>query len=72
MRRAITVSLPPEVKQELDKAMKEEGVSRSDIVRESLRNYLFIRRYRKLRDEGLGRAEARGVFTEEDVFESVS
>jgi len=72
MREAITISLPKDIKKELDKAMKEEGVSRSDIVRESLRNYLFIRRYRRLRDRGLGKAEARGIYGEEDVFERVS
>ncbi len=72
MRRVISISISQRLKKELDAATKEEGVSRSDIVRQSLRNYLVIRRYRRLRDRGLGKAEARGIYTEEDVFKRVS
>ncbi|HUT25108.1 MAG TPA: CopG family transcriptional regulator [Sumerlaeia bacterium] len=46
MRKTITISLPEEVRTELDEASRDEGVSRSDIVRESLRDYLFVRRFR--------------------------
>jgi predicted transcriptional regulator len=42
MREAITISLPRDLKDTLDRVADEEGVTRSDIVRESLRNYLFI------------------------------
>jgi metal-responsive CopG/Arc/MetJ family transcriptional regulator len=40
MRQTITVSIPEDLKKALDKVSKEEGVSRSDLVRESLRDYL--------------------------------
>ena len=42
MRETITISVPEEIKAELDKLMREEGISRSDIVREPLRDYLFM------------------------------
>lgn len=52
MRETITISVPEEIKAELDKVVRDEGISRSDIVRESLRDYLFMCRFRLLRAEG--------------------
>jgi len=40
MRSTITVSIPEDAREELDRVATAEGVSRSDIVRESLRDYL--------------------------------
>lgn len=76
MRETITISVPEEIKAELDKVVRDEGISRSDIVRESLRDYLFMRRFRQLRAKMLAKAKAKaqaqGVFTDEDVFKRVS
>jgi metal-responsive CopG/Arc/MetJ family transcriptional regulator len=72
MRESISISLPEELKSELDEAVRAEGVTRSDVVREALREYLFIRRFRALRQELMPYAEAKGVFTDEDVFREVS
>ena len=49
MRSTITISLPQKMRSELDTLSSAEGISRSDIVRESLRDYMFIRRFRLLR-----------------------
>ena len=68
MRSTITVSLPPSVKKELDRVSGIEGVSRSDIVRESVRDYLFIRQFRALRKAMLPKAARKGIHTDEDVF----
>ena len=68
MRESISISLPEDHKAELDEAVRAEGVSRSDVVREAVREYLFIRRFRALRQELIPYAEAAGVFTDEDVF----
>lgn len=72
MRSTITISLPEKVRRDLDKLSKAEGVSRSHIVRESIREYLFLRRFRNLRRSMAAKASRRGVFTDEDVFERVS
>jgi metal-responsive CopG/Arc/MetJ family transcriptional regulator len=72
VRESISISLPAELKAELDRAIATEGISRSDLVREALRDYLFARRFRALRAEMLPYAEAQGVFTDEDVFRLVS
>ena len=70
VRESISISLPEELKAELDRATKDEGVSRSDLLREALREYLFVRRFRALRRELTVYGEAQGVYTDEDVFRS--
>jgi metal-responsive CopG/Arc/MetJ family transcriptional regulator len=72
MRSTITVSVPEEVRNELDRVCEAEGVSRSDIVRESIRDHLFIRQFRYLCRSMVAKASARGVCTDQDVFDEVS
>ena len=72
MRNTITISVPDQMKTELDEISKAEGVSRSDVVRESIRDYLFVRRVRSLRSRMVQKAAAQGVITDEDVFNEVS
>jgi metal-responsive CopG/Arc/MetJ family transcriptional regulator len=72
MRETITISLPEEVKAEIDAYSRDFGVSRSDLVREAIREYMLIRRFRDLRARMVPQAQAQGIFTDEDVFERVS
>lgn len=72
MRESISVSLPPELKEELDRMKEEEGLSRSDLVREAVREYVFVHRFRSLRQELMAYAEAKGVYTDDEVFREVS
>jgi metal-responsive CopG/Arc/MetJ family transcriptional regulator len=72
MRESISISLPAELKADLDRFTEAEGVSRSDLFREALREYLFIRRFRALRRELMPYAEAQGLYTDEDVFRAFS
>lgn len=72
MRESISISLPEEIKTEVDRLTEAEGISRSDLVREALQEYIFVRRVRMLRQRLMPYAEAQGVFTDEDVFREVS
>jgi len=72
MRETVTISLPQNVRRELDKVAKEEGISRSDVLRQSLEDFLFVRRFRQLRQRMMAAAQAQGIFTDEDVFNRVS
>jgi len=72
VRETVTISLPQAVRRELDKLAKEEGISRSDVLRQSLEDFLFVRRFRQLRQRMMAAAQARGIFTDEDVFNRVS
>ena len=44
----------------------------SEIVRESVRRYVAVRRFRRLRNKVLPFAEAQGLLTDEDVFKAFS
>ena len=72
VRKAVTVSLPEPLTEELDMVSREAGTSRSEIVREALRRYFALREYRALRAELVIEAEAKGIVTDEDVFSRVS
>jgi metal-responsive CopG/Arc/MetJ family transcriptional regulator len=72
MRETVTISLPRAIRRELDRIAKEEGVSRSDVLRQSLDDFLFVRRFRQLRQRMMAAAQAQGIFTDEDVFTRVS
>jgi metal-responsive CopG/Arc/MetJ family transcriptional regulator len=72
MRETVTISLPQAVRRELDRVAKEEGISRSDVLRQSLDDFLFVRRFRQLRQRMMAAAQAKGIFTDEDVFKHVS
>ena len=73
MRNTVTISLPQGLRQNLDQISKEEGLSRSDIIRESLRDYLFIRRFRSLRQKMIQQTQDQEkFFTDEKIFELVS
>ena len=72
MRDTITISLREDLKKELDALIKREGLTRSDLVRESLRSFLAIRKFHELRLRLTAKAKAKGIFTDEDVFERVS
>jgi len=72
MRETVTISLPQAIRRELDKIAKEEGISRSDVLRQSLEDFLFVRRFRQLRQRMMAAAQAQGIYTDEDVFNRVS
>jgi len=72
VRRAVTVSLPEPLTEELDAVSREEGITRSEVVRDALKRYFTLREYRALRAQLIIEAEAKGVVTDEDVFNRVS
>lgn len=69
--QTVTVSLPPELAREIDRAARQEGRSRSEMFREALRQYLD-RRTRWDRIFAYGEQAARRLnLTEEAVAEAV-
>ena len=72
MREATSISLPDDLKADLDRYSEEQGNTRSDTVRKAIKDYLFVRRFRDLRGKMLAFAEAQGIFTDEDVYRMVS
>lgn len=72
MRETVSISLPEEIKSALDEAVAEDGVSRSDLVRQAVQDFLFVRQFRRLRRELILYAEAQGIYSDEDVFRRIS
>jgi Arc/MetJ-type ribon-helix-helix transcriptional regulator len=71
MNRPITIRLPEELRKALKEMSKAERLPMSDLVRESIRRYAAVYRFRQLRKRVLPFAEAQGLLTDEDVFESL-
>ena len=65
--RTWTISLPPALVREAERAAKEENRTKSELVREALRIYLDEQRWRKLQRKTAFQAQVLGIRTEEDV-----
>ena len=68
----LTIRLPDDLKDDLQKLSEELSKPVSDIVRESIRRYVAVERFRALRKKSLPFAEAQGYLTDEDVFKAIS
>ena len=64
----LTVSLPEELKRELDEVAKQEGATPSDIVLRSISKYVLLRRYDAVTARLTAEAKSKGICTEEDVW----
>jgi predicted transcriptional regulator len=71
VNRPMTIRLPAELRKMLDQISKEERLPISDLVRESIRRYAAVYRFWQLRKRVLPFAEAEGLLTDEDIFESI-
>ena len=68
--RVLSISVPEQLAQELERMAEEEGISRSELVRLMARAYKRERsdeEFLKLQRERFGKARARGVETEGEV-----
>jgi metal-responsive CopG/Arc/MetJ family transcriptional regulator len=70
MSQTIVVNLPEETKSALDDAVREEGLSQNELVEKALKDYLFIRRFRNLREQMM--AQSPNAYTDREVFDQVS
>ena len=69
MSQMITISLPDETRTALDDAANEEGLSENALVEKAVSDYLFIRRFRNLRERLMSQGND---LTDQDVFDLVS
>lgn len=68
MNETFTLRLDGKLRAALDHFSKKEGLSRADLVRDTLRRQLAVRRLHELREKAIPYAEALGIYTDEDVF----
>jgi hypothetical protein len=72
MRENIVVNLPQKIRLALDEITSEEGVSIDDLVCEAVTEYLFFRQLRLLRERMIAKAQSKGIYKDQDVFDQVS
>jgi len=68
----LTIRLPDQLRTDLQKISRDQNKPVSDIVRDSIRRYVAIAKFRSLRKSVLPFAEAQGFITDEDVFKAIS
>ena len=69
MKGTITINLPDEVESALEEATREEGLSTNELIKKALADYLFVRKFRLLRERMMSKSEK--PYTDEDVFDLV-
>ena len=72
MLEPITVFVPSEIKVALDEMTRAAGDSPDAVVGEAIKEYLFARRFRSLRERMMPIARSQGIVTDQDVFDRVS
>jgi len=72
MRTVLSISLPEKIALELNEFARGMGRNKSDIVRESISQFLWEARFNKSRKALAGKAKKQGIITEEDMFKAVS
>lgn len=70
MSQTITIDLPEETKAALDDVVREEGVTQNELIEKALKDYLFVRQFRTLRERVI--EQASETYTDQDVFDQVS
>lgn len=70
MSKTLAIELSDDVKQTFDSAAREEGLPEDKFAATALSAYLFIRRFRRLRDRL--KAEAKVEYSDEQIFDLVS
>ena len=63
--KVITFSLPPEMAEQVQDVMREEGRTMSELIREALRLYMDDREWRSLVRYGQRRAREQGIAPED-------
>jgi CopG family transcriptional regulator/antitoxin EndoAI len=68
--KTLTVSLPPQIYQEVERLAKEERKTKSELFRDMIRiyeDYLDEKRWRRLRRLGRETAKRFNITSEEDI-----
>ncbi len=68
----LTIRIPDELKADLQRISRQQKKPVSDVVRESLRRYVAVEKFRAVRKKVLPFAEAQGFLTDEDIFKAIS
>ena len=70
--KLLNVRIPSELQKELEKVSRDEHIPLSELVRQSLREFLVSMQLKRIRKELMPYARQKGVLTDEDVFKALS
>ena len=75
MRQALTISIPEPIKKEVDGFVAATGITRSELFRKAVDDYMYFAKLKQMRNKMMLMAAKhnRGKFyTDEDIFKLVS
>lgn len=72
MQKTLTIRLPEDIRNDLQKLSESQHVPISELVRESIKKYIAIQRFRRLRSKVLPFAETQGLLTDNDIFNALT
>lgn len=64
----MTIRIPKALQRDLQAVSRQDDIPLSELVRQSLRNYLRIRKFRQLRKTVSAYAQRQGILTDDDVL----
>jgi predicted transcriptional regulator len=70
MSETITLTLPEEIKMALQEATREESLSENELIEKAISDYLFVRKFRILRERMMKTEEKQ--YSDQDIFDLVS
>ncbi len=70
MSETITLILPEEIKLALQEATREEKLSKNELIERAISDYLFVRKFRILRERMIKTEQKQ--YTDQDIFDLVS
>jgi predicted transcriptional regulator len=72
MSQPIPITLPDDLRLAVVEIARSEGVDAETVIAEAVRQHVFLRRFRSLRERLAVKAQYDGPFTDEEVFNQVS
>src|ERR1051325_11696701 len=71
-RMSITIELPENIRQDLEKFRRERGISMEEAAQEALGRFLVLQRFNQLAVEGEKHLRAAGFTNEDDILKAFS
>lgn len=72
MTKTLTVTLPEDLTLALDEFARREGLAADQVVGQAIKEHIFLRRFRLLRERLAARVPGEEPLTDDDVFDRVS
>jgi len=68
----LTISITEELEKEINQLVKEENNSKSELIRRAIKDYIYFKKLKNLREKMMLKTDAQKVYTDEDIFKIVS